>query len=59
MMKNLNEIVVTIRLNCELSLWQAIKLRIAGKKFTNAVAKMLNKMKGVSDGTNSRKRKIG
>lgn len=40
-----NEIVITLKLNCELSLWQAIKLRIAGRNFKTCAEAILNEFK--------------
>lgn len=36
---------VTIRLNFELSLWQAIKLRIAGRNFKSIAEEILRDMR--------------
>ena len=44
MAKN-NEIVITLKLNCELSLWQAIKLRIAGENIKGIVEEILQEIK--------------
>ena len=45
MKPNGNEFIVTLKLNCKLSLWQAIKLRIAGKNFKIIAEEILKEMK--------------
>ena len=43
-MANNPKFVITIKLNCEISLWQAIKLRIAGSNFKPLVESVLKKL---------------
>ena len=40
-----NEIIVTLKVNCELSFWQAIKLRLAGKNFKIIAEEILKELK--------------
>lgn len=40
-----NEIVVTVKFNFELSFWQAIKLRIAGRNMQPIVEEILKELK--------------
>lgn len=44
-MAKCSDIYVNININAKISLWQCIKLRIAGKNFEPIVAKMLKEVK--------------